>query len=109
MNVPMSVGITAIKRKVGKKLFNSLLKAKKEKPFEKLGYRPISDEKLDIIISIIKKYTNATRGSVIAESGFSKSTVDNGVKALGLQGRITTEIKFPLGVRTGIYSMKEAA
>tara|TARA_R110000772_G_scaffold13953_1_gene40726 strand:+ start:187 stop:516 length:330 start_codon:yes stop_codon:yes gene_type:complete len=109
MNVPMAVGISAIRRVVGKKVFNSLLKTKKQKPFEKLGYRPISDEKLDIIISIIKKYTNATRGSVIAESGFSKSTVDNGVKALGLQERITTEIKFPLGVRTGIYSMREVA
>ena len=109
MNVPMSVGISAIKRKVGKKLFNSLLKAKKEKPFQKLGYRPVSEEVLDMIISVIKKYTNATRISVIAETGLSSSTVDNGVKALGIQGRITTEIKFPLGVRTGIYSMREAA
>ena len=109
MNVPMSVGISAIRRVVGKKAFNSLLNVEKEKPFKKLGYRPISQEKLDIIVGIIKKYTNATRGSVIAESGFSKSTVDNGVKALGIQGIVTTEIKYPLGVRTGIYSMTKAA
>ena len=94
---------------IGKEKFNSLLSAQKEKPFQKLGYRPISQEKLDIIVGIIKKYTNATRGSVIAESGFSKSTVDNGVKALGIQGIVTTEIKYPLGVRAGIYSMTKAA
>ena len=105
----MSVGISAIRRVVGKKAFNSLLNAEEEKPFKKLGYRPVSEATLDIIISIIKKYTNATRGSVIAESGFSKSTVDNGVKALGIQGVVTTEIKYPLGVRAGIYSMTKAA
>ena len=109
MNVPMSVGITAIRRKIGKKLFNSLLKAKKEKPFQKLGYRPVSEEVLDMIIGVIKKYTNATRISVIAETGLSSSTVDNAVKALDIQGVITRETRIILGVRAGVYSMKEAA
>lgn len=108
MNVPMSVGISAIKRKVGKKLLNSLLKAKKEKPFQKLGYRPVSEDTLNMIVSVIKKYTNATRISVIAETGLSPSTVDNGVKALDIQGIITRETRTILGVRAGVYSMKKA-
>lgn len=109
MSVPMSVGISAIRRVVGKKVFNSLLNAEKEKPFKKLGYRPISDETINVIIGVIKKYTNATRGSVIAETGLSAATVDNGVKALSIQGRIDKRIEFHLGIRKGIYSMREGA
>lgn len=109
MNVPMSVGISAIRRVVGKKAFNSLLNSEKDKPFRKLGYRPVSEETLDMIIRVIKKYTNATRISVIAETGLSSSTVDNAVKALDIQGIITRETRTILGVRAGVYSMKEAA
>ena len=47
--------------------------------------------------------------NAIADTGLSAATVDNGVKALSIQGRIDKRIEFHLGIRKGIYSMREGS
>ena len=106
MNLAIVKGMYA---DIGKEKFNSLQVSDKNKSHKRLGERSISEGALSRITDIIKKYTKASRGSVITESKLSSSAVDNGIKTLNGRGEVEKSIIYIAGIRTAIYTMTEAA
>ena len=100
--------VRSVYRVIGAKDFNSLSVAGKDKPNKARKHRPIAKKNLDLFLDIVKKYTNATRTTVIEQSLLHHSTINNASNILEDMGLIKKSIIYPAGVRTMVYSMTKA-